>query len=198
MRKFDEFARKLRPGKAYRRADLAEWTTSVDRHVKQALDAGMLTKASGGLYYAPKRTAFGDAPAEDKTLVAAFLKNDPFLMASPNAFNGLGVGATQLHNKTVVYNHKRHGQFVLGGQVYDFRMKPRFPHKLDREFLLVDLVNNIDQLGEDRGEILARVKDRLPANDPAKLRAAIKAYGSEKAKRFFKTALSEAPTQHAA
>lgn len=189
MRKFDEFANKLRPGQAYRRAVLAEWSTSVDRHLKQAVEAGVLTKASGGLYYAPKQTAFGAAPAEDATLVSAFLKGSPFLMASPNAYNGLGVGTTQLHNKTVVYNHKRHGQFTLGGRTYDFRMKPTFPRRLSREFLLVDLVNNVDQLGEDTGEVLARVKDRLPASDAARLRMAVRTYATERAKRFFKGAM---------
>lgn len=190
MSKFDEFTKKLRPGCAYRRADLAQWTTSVDRHLKQAVRAGLLTKAAGGLYYAPKLTAFGAAPAKDETLVSTFLKGAPFLLASPNAYNGLGVGTTQLHNKTVVYNHKRHGRFTLGGRTYDFRMKPAFPRKLSREFLLVDLVNNVDQLGEDTGEMLARVEARLPASDAAKLKTAVKNYGSEKAKRFFKRALA--------
>jgi hypothetical protein len=198
MRKFDEFAKKLRPGQAYRRADLAAWSTSVDRHLKQAVETGLLSKAAGGLYYAPKKTAFGAAPAEDEKLVSSFLKGGPFLMASPNAYNGLGVGTTQLHNKTVVYNHKRHGQFTLGGRTYDFRMKPAFPPKLSREFLLVDLVNNVDQLGEDPQEVLERVKDRLPGSDAAKLKTAVKSYGSEKAKKFFARALGEAPVQHAA
>jgi hypothetical protein len=198
MSKFDEFAEKLRPGQVYRRADLAQWSTSVDRHLKQAVGAGLLTKAAGGLYYAPKKTAFGPAPAEDEKLVSTFLKGSPFLMASPNAYNGLGVGTTQLHNRTVVYNHKRHGQFTLGGRTYDFRMKPVFPPRLSREFLLVDLVNNVDQLGEDPQEVLGRVRDRLPASDPAKLKTAVRSYGSEKAKKFFARALGEARADHAA
>jgi hypothetical protein len=36
-----------------------------------------------------------------------------FLLTSPNAYNTLGVGTTQLYDKTVVYNHKRHGHFML-------------------------------------------------------------------------------------
>jgi len=198
MSKFEEFASKLRPGRAYRRADLAQWSTSVDRHLKQAVETGRLNKASGGLYYAPKQTAFGAAPAEDETLVSTFLKGGPFLMASPNAYNGLGVGTTQLHNRTVVYNHKRHGEFTLGGRAYEFRMKPAFPRQLSREFLLVDLVNNLDQLGEDRQEVLRRVEDRLRSADTAKLKSAAKRFGSEKAKRFFRTALAETGQLHAA
>jgi len=198
MSKFDEFANKLRPGQVYRRADLALWSTAVDRHLKQAVEAGRLTKLAGGLYYVPKQTAFGPAPAEDEKLVATFLKGGPFLIASPNAYNGLGVGTTQLHNKTVVYNHKRHGKFTLGGRTYDFRMKPTFPRKLSQEFLLVDLVNNIDQLGEDARDVLQRVKERLPASDTASLKTAVRSYGSERAKKFFVRALAETQAEHAA
>jgi hypothetical protein len=191
MSKFDEFANKLRPGQVYRRADLAAWSTAVDRHLKQAVEAGRLTKLAGGLYYAPKQTAFGPAPAEDQKLVATFLKGGPFLMASPNAYNGLGVGTTQLHNKTVVYNHKRHGNFTLGGRTYDFRMKPTFPRKVSQEFLLVDLVNNVDRLGEDAQDVLQRVRERLPASDAARLKTAVRNYGSERAKKFFASAFAE-------
>lgn len=197
MSKFDQFKAKLRPGQTYRRADLAQWSTAVDRHLKEALQAGVLTKLAGGLYYAPKQTAFGKAPPEDGTLVLTFLKGGPFLLASPNAYNALGVGTTQLHNKTVVYNHKRHGKFVLGGRTYDFRMKPAFPKKLTREFLLVDLVNNLDQLGESADEVLARVKARVAASDRARVKKAAQTYGSERAKKFFARALAEVWAQDA-
>lgn len=198
MRKFDEFARKLRPGQVYRRADLAQWSTAVDRHLKQAVEVGALSKLAGGVYYAPKKTAFGAAPAEDEKLVSTFLKGGPFLMASPNAYIDLGVGATQLHNRTVVYNHKRHGKFTLGGRTYEFRMKPAFPKKLSREFLLVDLVNNVGQLGGDTGAVLERVKARLTLSDQTRLKAAVRNYGSERAKRFFAQALEPSRAGHAA
>ena len=161
MTKFEQFKAKLTPGQTYRRADLAQWSTAVDRHLKEAVQAGVLAKLSGGLYYAPKLTVFGAAPPEDAILVSTFLKGAPFLLASPNAYNALGVGTTQLHNMTVVYNHKRHGTFALGSRSYEFRMKPAFPKTLSLEFLLVDLVNNLDQLGEDAEDMLKRVKARL-------------------------------------
>jgi len=162
------------------------------------VQTGVLTKLAGGLYYAPKQTVFGKAPPEDDTLVATFLKGGPFLLASPNAYNALGVGTTQLHNKTVVYNHKRHGKFTLGGRAYDFRMKPTFPKKLTAEFLMVDLVNNLDQLGESADDVLKRVKARLAASDRARLQRAAQSYGSERAKKFFARALAEVETQDAA
>jgi hypothetical protein len=191
MSKFDEFTAKLRPGQTYRRADLAQWSTAIDRHLKEAVQTGVLTKLAGGLYYAPKQTAFGKAPPEDDTLVSTFLKGGPFLLAAPNAYNALGVGTTQLHNRTVVYNHKRHGKFALGGRTYDFRMKPAFPRKLTAEFLMVDLVNNLDQLGESAEDVLERVKARLAASDRARVKKAAQSYGSERAKKFFARALAE-------
>ena len=129
----------LRQGHVYRRADLLAWTNAVDRHLRQLVDDGTLTKLSGGLYYYPKQTSFGAAPADDAKLVEAFLNDHRFLMTSPNTYNALGVGSTQLYNETVVYNHKRHGRFKLGKRSFDFRIKPHFPKTLSEAFLLVDL-----------------------------------------------------------
>src|SRR5262249_24577760 len=115
-----------------------------------------------------------------------------FLLASPNAYNQLGVGTTQLYNKTVVYNHKRHGEFSLGGRTFDFRVKPSFPRKLTREFLLVDLVNNLDRLAEDQVEVLARVKQQLTSYDTKRLEQAARNYGNVRTKKFFTQALHAA------
>src|SRR3977135_3361549 len=127
MTKLQELKRRLKPGRVYRREDLAHWSNAVDRHLKQLVDEGTLTKLAGGLYAYPKQTVFGKAPAEDGTLVGSFLKGDRFLLASPSSYNSLGVGTTQLYKKTVVYNRKRHGDFVLSGRTFDFRVKPDFP-----------------------------------------------------------------------
>lgn len=198
MTKLDELQRHLRPGRAYRRAELARWSTSVDRHLKQLVESGVLKKVSGGLYVRPKQTAFGPAPAADRDVVGAFLKGDRFLLASPNAYNGLGVGTTQLYDKTIVYNHKRHGDFQLGSRKFAFRVKHRFPGKLTDEFLLVDLVNNLGQLAEDADEILRRVARRAISSDTSRLRRAIRDYGNERTKTFFEQALKAGVIDHAA
>src|SRR5580692_12163032 len=83
MTKLQELKRHLRPGQVYRREDLAQWSNAVDRHLKQLLSDGTLTKLATGLYAYPKETAFGKAPAEDDTLVRTFLKDHRFLLASP-------------------------------------------------------------------------------------------------------------------
>lgn len=197
MTKLETLKKRLKPGQAYRRADLARWSTSVDRHLKQLVESGMLKKLSGGLYAYPKETAFGPAPASDQEVVGAFLKNDPFLLASPNAYNSLGVGTTQLYDKTVVYNHKRHGEFQLGNRKFAFRVKPRFPKSLTKEFLLVDLVNNVDQLAEAKDELLKRVMQRAASTDRRRLRRAVRDYGNERTKKFFDRVL-RADEPHAA
>lgn len=190
MTKLQELKRHLRPGQVYRRERLAQWSNAVDRHVKQLVEEGTLTKLAGGIYLYPKHTAFGKAPAEDSKLVERFLKDKRFLLASPNSYNTLGVGTTQLYDKTVVYNHKRHGEFFLGGRKFDFRVKPSFPRKLSKEFLLVDLVNNLDRLAESKEEVLSRVKARASSLDAARLRQVALNYGNVRAKRFFSEALS--------
>lgn len=197
MTKLETLKKRLKPGQAYRRADLARWSTSVDRHLKQLIESGMLKKLSGGLYAYPKETAFGPAPASDKEVVGAFLKNDPFLLASPNAYNSLGVGTTQLYDKTIVYNHKRHGEFQLGNRKFAFRVKPRFPKSLTKEFLLVDLVNNVDQLAEAKDEVLKRVMQHASSTDRRRLRRAVRDYGNERTKKFFDRVL-RADELHAA
>jgi hypothetical protein len=189
MTRLQELKKHLRPGRVYRRQELARWSNAVDRHIKQLLDDGTLRKLAGGLYLRPKETVFGKAPAADETLVASFLKDHRFLLASPNAYNTLGVGMTQLYDKTLVYNHKRHGQFSLGGRAFDFRVKPSFPRRLSKEFLLVDLVNNLDRLAESREEVLARVKERAASLDAPRLRRAAREYGNVRTKRFFSEAL---------
>src|ERR1700733_1777916 len=193
MTKLQELKQHLRPGQVYRREDLAHWSNAVDRHLKQLQDEGTLTKLAGGLYAYPKDTVFGKAPAEDDELVGTFLKDRRFLLASPNAYNSLGVGTTQLYDKTVVYNHKRHGLFSLGGRTFDFRVKPSFPKTLSQEFLLVDLVNNLDRLAESKTEVLARVKERAASYDAARLQRAARYYGSVRTKKFFDKALKMEP-----
>jgi hypothetical protein len=198
MTKLQDLKRRLRPGQVYRREGVARWSNAVDRHLKQLVTEGTLTKLAGGLYAYPKQTVFGKAPAEDGKLVETFLKDGRFLLASPNAYNSLGVGTTQLYDKTVVYNHKRHGEFVLGGRKFAFRVKPSFPKTLTKEFLLVDLVNNLDQLAEAKSEVLERVRERAASYDARRLRRAVRDYGNVRTKKFFDRALKESQLNHAA
>lgn len=178
MSSLAELKRRLRPGRVYRRQDLEKWSTSVDRHLKVLVDEGRLEKVGTGLYLAPRTTRFGKAPAAAETLVRAFLKDDRFLIVSPNAFNGLSVGATQLHNAPVVYNLKRHGRFTLGGRPFEFRKKASVPARLTEEVLMVDLLQSLDRLPEDRETVLPKAMMRLRTMDPGRLSKAARDFGS--------------------
>ena len=182
--KLDELKRHLKKGKVYRRDELAKYSTSVDRHLALLLKDGTLKKVSRGLYYYPVETAFGTPPPEDEMLVKSFLKDDRFLLTSPNAYNGLGVGTTQLYNKRIVYNHKRHGDFKLGNRTFSFRIKPHFPHKLTAEFLIVELVNNLNTLAEDTTDVMRKVSDKMMTMDKKKLARSISEYGNVKTRKL--------------
>ena len=197
MSALNELKKHLRPGQVYRRADLLPWSNAVDRHLKQLVEEGTLTKLSGGVYAYPKRSRFGAVPADDEKLVEAFLKDHRFLLTTPNAYNALGVGSTQLYNETVVYNHKRHGRFKLGRREYDFRVKPHFPSSLSEEFLLVDLVDNIDRLAENRSSMLESVKRKAMRMNPKALARAVREYGGLKSRKFFEPVLANATMAHA-
>lgn len=191
MAQIDELKKHLKKGKVYRRDDLTKWSKSVDRHLEELTQEGTLQKLSQGLYYFPKESAFGKTPPEEDELVKSFLKDDRFLLTSSNTYNSLGVGTTQLYNQRRVYNHKRHGEFKLGNQTFNFQIKPHFPKKITEEFLLVDLVNNLETLAEDPSEVLKKVAVKTYSMDARRLRNAVLEYGNVKAKKVFLSLLTQ-------
>jgi hypothetical protein len=196
MAKLDELKKHLKRGRVYRRVDLSMLSKSVDRHLAELLKDGVLQKLSQGVYYYPKETVFGKTPPEEEALVRTFLKDDRFLLTSPNAYNSLGVGTTQLYNERTVYNHKRHGEFMLGNRKFNFQVKHHFPEKLSAEFLMVDLVNNIDKVAEDKDRVLKNVLAKAVRMDVKKLKQSVSHYGNTKAKRFFNPVLNAELVNH--
>lgn len=190
MTALSELKKHLRPGRVYRRKDLARWSTAVDRHLRQLVEEGRLEKVSGGLYMTPRQTRFGPAAANQEELVAAFLGDDRFLMVSPNAYNGLGVGTTQLYNVPVVYNRKRHGRFELDGRPYDFRQRGSFPRRLSHEFLLVDLLHNADRLAEEPGLVRRRALEQARTVDPKRLARAVEDFDSARVRSLLSPILA--------
>ena len=185
-------AQHLRAGKVYRREDLVPYSTSVDRELQQLVAAGRLTKAAQGLYYAPRKSVFGDAPPPEEDMLAAFLKDKNFLSFNPSVYNSLRLGTTQLYNKTIVYNHKRHGVFKLDHRNYDFRLKHRFPmpSQVTTEYLLVDMLNNLSELAEDDAMVLERAQKKLSQFDAKKLAKALADFGSVATKKLVNSWLS--------
>ena len=191
MTTLQQFRIHLKPGKVYRREELQAFSPSVDRVLKNLLEDRLLEKAGAGLYYRPKKSVFGATPPGEHELVGAFLKDKDYLLVSPNLYNSLGVGTTQLYNTTIVYNRKRHGQFILAGKRFDFRMKPRFPKTLSEEFLLVDLMNNLSFLSEDRELVSEGAKRRAASLNRDQLLKVARAYGKVGTRRFFEKLLAK-------
>jgi hypothetical protein len=185
MKKVEVLKKHLKPGEVYRRADLINWSNSVDRHLQLLVKDGTLQKLSGGLYYVPKKTVFGLAPADEEELVRRFLKDTQFLITSPNEYNALGIGTTQLYNARRVYNHKRHGEFKLGNRTFEFVMKPYVPGRKTKEFLLVDLVNNLKRLAEDQPALLDNIKAKVKEMNKPRLRHLVSKFGTVGTKKLF-------------
>jgi hypothetical protein len=179
----------IRQGQLYRRSDLEYYSTAIDRHLAQLVSEGALVKLNHGLYYSPRQSKFGMVPPDDHDLVKCFLKDDDFLLVSPNTFNALGLGLTQLYNTTWVYNHKRKGEFQLNGRTFEFKLKNTFPKKITKEYLLVDLLNNFDSLAEDEAEVLARLPNILRGLNVDALMCVTQQYGTGKTKRIMKSML---------
>ena len=184
MNRLEELKKHLKRGQVYRRDDLAKWSKSVDRHLDALVEEDTLQKLSPGLYYFPKLSAFGKTPPEEDVLIRSFLKDGRFLVTSPSSYNSLGVGTTQLYNERTVYNHKRHGEFKLGSRKFSFRMKPHFPSKITKEFLIVDLLNNLESLAEDPAEVLKNVALKVRTMDTRKLKRDVSKYGNAKTKKI--------------
>ena len=185
MKNAEKLKNKMRPGRVYRRQDLEKFSTAVDRHLKTLVENGQVKQLAGGLYSRPRENAFGVAPPAEKDLVRAFLKTNDFLLTSFNYFTELGLGLTQLYNTTVVYNHKRSGDLTLGGKRFEFRVVPAYPRKLDKEFLLVDMLNNLKRLPDDTALVQQNLKSRMNDFDLEKVRRYLDRYGRTAARKTF-------------
>lgn len=190
LKALDHLKAALTPGQVYRRADLARFTSNIDRYLARLVKDGSLKKLSQGLYAAPKSTPFGEAPPEGDSLLKTFLKDDHYVVYSPSQFNSLGLGTTQLYNRLVVFNRKRVGDFTLGGRTYSFHRWREAPKKLTQEFLVVELLNRINELAENREQVLERLKEKLSEFDSRKLAYAANHYGTLSTQKRLKELLA--------
>lgn len=183
-----ELLSQLKPGEVYSWDSLKEYSNSLGRDVKRLLEEGLLNKVGPGLYLRPQKSRYGLLPANERQLVSGFLKTDDYLMFSPNDYNSLRVGLTQLRNETFVYNNKRHEKIRLGRRNFNFkRPNNGFPKKLTKEFLLVDLINNLDYVGEPQDQVKESVARKVQSGefDKKLLLSLAKQYGKVGTRKFF-------------
>lgn len=70
---------------------------------------------------------------------------------------------------------------------FRFVLKHHFPSNLSDEFLLVDLVDHINQLAENRERVLTLVKNKAQSMNQQYLKNAILNYGGVRSKKMFKS-----------
>lgn len=193
-----ELLSQMSDGELYTWNNLRDYSKSPGRDVKRLLDEGLLKKVGPGLYLRPKKGRFGDVALKEQELVKAFLKSDDFLIFSTNFYNSLGLGLTQLKNETVVYNKKRYEPVTLSGRKYYFkRPNNAYPDKLTAEFLLVDLMNNLDSVGEAPSELqqsVVKVVQSHKFNNKLLFELA-QQYGKVATKKFFSQFIIDKPKQ---
>jgi hypothetical protein len=195
-RKADDLKSHLRPGDVYRRQDLKKWSKNIDRELAQLVEARVLVKVHHGIYECPQNSRYGLLPPSPEKVVRTFLRGDDFLLTSPNDYNNLGfAGTTQLYNYQIEYNHRRHGRFQLGGQFYEFRKRGSFPKKVTLEFILVELINNLNHLAEDPTVIYSNVPAKLPELSSKRLRSAVKRFARVSTHKFWVSFLQSPPAK---
>lgn len=191
MKALERMKRHLVPGRTYRRSEFAALSSNVDRNLHALVKEGFLKKLSTGLYLAPKKTAFGDALPDENSLLETFLNDDHFVVYSPSQFNSLGLGSTQLYNSRTVFNRKRTGDLTVGGRTYSFKLWREAPKSLSEEFLVVELLNRLNELAEDHQALLSKLQEKLPTFNRVKLNNAANRFGTLSAQKKLKALFEE-------
>lgn len=73
-----------------------------------------------------------------------------------------------------------------------FERRMNVPRQLSPEFLLVDVVNELDELAEDSELVLSRVREKAKEMNPAKLSRTVSLYGKYSTRKKFHEMLSNA------
>lgn len=150
----------LDPGTVYRTAWLRRWGANPTRLAHKLERRGLVQRLGHGLFYAPRRSRFGDVPPSDEALLDAFLDGTPYVITGPHRWNALGLGSTALFARPLVYNTKRTGAFKVGSRTFDLR-RVAFPADPTPEWFVIDLLRNADAAGVEREELVRRLASRL-------------------------------------
>ena len=184
MNAMNRIGNRMTPDEVYRRAELAQYSDSLDRDLRQLAEADEIRKLWRGVYYRPRVCFFGKSFPEFKNVLAAFLKDDDFFMTSLNVYNSMRVGTTQLYNEHLVYTNKLRGRRNIVGQNFFF-MNRKFPKEPTLEFYYVDLINNLEMLAEEQDLVRKRAVRNIFELGIDKVRHAAHAYGKATTIKFF-------------
>ena len=169
----------LEPGRAYRTRELRQWSANPTRLARRLIDEGKLRQAAHGIFYAPRPTRFGPAPAADEELLRVFLQGEPFLVTGPPYWNALGLGSTAMFAVKLVYNLSRSGEFVLDRRRFLLR-RVSFPDQPTAEWFIIDLLQHHGMAGVALSELSEGLVAtlRLGRWDRERLREMANIYGS--------------------
>lgn len=177
------------PGRIYRRSDFVSFSSNIDRNLAILVEEGKLKKIAHGLYMAAKNTAFGPVSPDYNLLIKAFLKDDHFVIYGPSQFNSLELGTTQLYNQLIVFNRKRVGEFTVAGNKFTFYRWREAPKELTPEFLVIELLNRLDHLAENRDTVLLNLSNKISTFNLKKLQFTAAHYGTISTQKKLKAIL---------
>jgi hypothetical protein len=169
----------LTPGRVYRTRELGRWGANPTRLAKRLVREGHLRQLAPGLFFAPEASRFGAVPPLEKEVLRGFIGTDEFVITGPPVWNALGLGTTAAFASTLVYNHKRSGEFKLGNLRFQLR-RVRFPPNPSPEWFVIDLLENRTAVGADLADLRAALHRALVADrfDRVRLRAMADEYGT--------------------
>lgn len=152
----------LKPGRTYRTREFRRFGANPTRLAARLVREGKLHQAAHGLFYAPVKSRFGEAPPTDEEILRGFLEDNSFVITGPPKWNALGLGATAMFAATLVYNHKRTGEFTFDGRRFLLR-RVLFPEEPSPEWFVVDLLQHHEMAGvsiaELKGGLVATIRD---------------------------------------
>jgi hypothetical protein len=187
--RLDNFAKALQSGRVYRANELEKYSNSLGRDLRLLVDNKKLRSLGKGLYVRPEKLGDMELSPDSKEVVAKFLASNRFLMRNMSDFNSFGLGLTQMFKDTFVYNSKRTGKIKLGNREYNF-VNRKFPKENHDEFLLVDLFNNLNAVGENKEKLRENFesawKRRVWPLDYGKVYDFSQKYGKNWVKRYFR------------
>jgi hypothetical protein len=187
--RLDNLAKGLQSGRVYRASELERYSNSLGRDLRLLVDTKKLRSLGKGLYVKPEKLGDMELSPDSKEVVSKFLGSNRFLMRNMSDFNSFGLGLTQMFKDTFVYNSKRTGKIKLGNREYHF-VNRKFPKDHHDEFLLVDLFNNLDAVGENKERLRENFEDawkrRVWPLDYEKVYDLSQKYGKNWVKRYFR------------
>lgn len=135
-------------GRVYRTADLKRWGTNPTRMAERLVATGKLRRLRHGLYYHPQPSKWGVVPPARDEVLRAVLSDTPFVVTGSGVWNALGLGSTAVFATPLVYNGKLSGEATIDVFRFAFR-RVRFPHSVNTEWFVVDLIQNRAMAGLD-------------------------------------------------